>query len=188
MNPNIYRFAGVFVALLGLAYLGHQVFVRGGAAPQSQAPMQQAQVQNHGADAGAVAPVVSSNAYVVYPDKATDAALGLSYSSFSGDFVHNVTMTPMPPNAAGRTILRIASQKGTTLTIGLKDTRCASPVHVVVSKIDTKQPVETRELTPTATKFSMPFAEQWLPHMLIEVRMDDKAQNNYYCGVAVDWS
>jgi len=185
MNKNLYRFVGVFVAVLGLAYLGHQVFVRASVAPQAQAPVQQAHAPGGNA---AAAPAANASAYAVYPDQGTDTALGLSYGSFSGDFVHSVTMTPLPPHAAGRTTLRIHGQKGSNLVIALKDERCAAPVQVVISRIDNKQPVETRELTAASPKFSVEFAEHWLPNLLIETRMGDQAQNNYYCGVAVDWS
>lgn len=183
MNKNLYRFAGVFVAVLGLAYLGHQVFVRGSAAPQAQGAHAAG-----GNAAGGAAPATNASAYAVYPDQGTDTVLGLSYGSFSGDFVRSVTMTPLPPNAAGRTALRINGQQGGNLVIALKDERCAAPVQVVVSRIDNKQPVETRELTAASPKFTVEFAEQWLPHLLIETKMGDQAQNNYYCGVAVDWS
>ena len=183
MKKNLYRFIGAFIALLGLAYLGHQVFLRGAQAPAAAAPATPAP-QPH-ADSSPI--VANTNAYAVYPDKATDSALGLSYSSFGGDFARNVVMTPLPPNVAGQTTLRIQPQKGQALNLALTDTRCASPVQVVVSRITEKAPVATRALTAAEPTFSIPFADGNLPPLLVEVRMSEKAPNNYYCGVAATW-
>lgn len=184
MNKNLYRFTGAFVALLGLAYLGHQVFVRGSQAPAAAAAA--APVPHVAADA---APVVSNaSAYAVYPDKATDTALGLSYSSFAGEFSHNVIMTPLPPNAAGRTTLRIQPQRGRALDLALADGRCASPVQVVVSRVNEKTPVATGALTSAQPKLSVPFADGNIPPLLVEVKMGENAPNNYFCGVAANWA
>jgi len=186
MNKTVYRFAGVFVAVLGLAYLGHNLFVRASAVAQAPGAPRAA--------AAAVAPVAAgapvatnARAYAVYPDRETDSALGLSYSSFSGDFVKGVTMTPLPPNVAGRTALRIKGHQGKTLVFSLNDPRCASPVHVAVNSVDSKQSIESGALTAAAPKLTVQFDKQWLPNMLVEMRMDDKAQNNYFCGVTVTW-
>lgn len=187
MNKTLYRFAGGFVALLGLAYLGHKVIVRAPAAAPAAVQAQAPAAPAAAAAPQAVAAAPGGNAYPVYPDRETDTALGLTYSSFSGDFVKGVTMTPLPPGAAGHTTLRIKGQKSAALSIALNDVRCASPVHVVVSRIDDKRAVETRELTAANAKFEMQFDKQWLPNLIVETRMDDKAANNYFCGVAVRW-
>jgi len=185
MNKNLYRFTGAFVALLGLAYLGHQVFVRASQAP-APAAAAAAPVPHVAADG---APVVSNaSAYVVYPDKATDSALGLTYTSFAGDFLRKVIMTPLPPNAAGRTALRIQPQRGRALDLALADGRCASPVQVVVSRVNEKTPVATGALTSAQPKLSVPFADGNVPALLVEAKMDDNAPNNYFCGVAVNWA
>jgi len=190
MNKNLYRFTGVFVALLGLAYLGHQVFVRGSQAPAAPAAEAPAAAVAPAPNVAAVAaPVVANaNAYAVYPDKATDTALGLSYTSFTGDFSHNVVMTPLPPNAAGRTTLRIQSQQGHALNLALADKRCASPVHVVISRVNEKTPTASAALSPSQPKLSVPFADGKIPPLLVEVKMDDSAQNNYFCGIVANWS
>lgn len=186
MKKNLYRFIGAFVALLGLAYLGHQMFLRGSQSPAAPAPV--AAATPAAPPAATSSPIVANtNAYAVYPDKATDTALGLSYSSFNGDFARNIVMTPLPPNMAGQTTLRIQPQKGQALNLALTDKRCASPVQIVVSRITDKNPVATRALTAAEPTLSIPFADGNLPPLLVEVRMSDKAENNYFCGVAATW-
>lgn len=192
MNKTLIRFTGGFVVLLGLAYLGHKVVVRtpetAPAPVKAEAAQQAAAAAPAAAPAAAAPAVVNANAYAVYPDRQTDTDLGLTYSSFSGDFVKNVVVTPLPPHVAGRTVLRIKGQQSSGLSVVLNDPRCASPVHVVVSRIDQKQPMETQALSAANPKFTMQFDKQWLPHLLVETRMDDKAQNNYFCGVTVSWN
>ena len=191
MNKTLYRFAGAFVVVLGLAYLGHHLFVRAEkvahASAASPVPQASATQTNPALPIAATSPAANTRAYAIYPDRETDTALGLSYSSFSGDFMNGVTMTPLPPNSAGRAALRIKGQQGQALSFALNDARCSSPVHVVVHSIDNKQPIESGALTGTAPKFSVPFGKQWLPNMLVEMYMDDKAPNNYFCGITVNW-
>lgn len=178
MNKNIYRFAGAFVVLLGLAYLGNRVFMH---------PAEDSAAVTPGA-ASTPAAAPQANAYVVYPDKDTETALGFPYSSFKGDFVHGVVMTPLPPYMPGRVTLRIQPQKGQALTLALADTRCASPVHVFVSRFNDKNSMVTAVLSTAAPKLSVPFGDGNIPALLVEVQMDEKAPNNYFCGIAVGWS
>jgi hypothetical protein len=182
MNKNLYRLTGGFVVLLGLAYLGHQVFVH------DADPSAASTTATATAAAPAVALAAANNAYAVYPDTATQSALGLSYPTFNGDFVHGVVVTPLPPNFPGATSLRVNAQNGHKIDIGLTDTRCAARIHVAVSKINDRHAIESRDLDAATPKFSIPFADGKMPPLLIEMTLDEKAPNNYFCGVNVAWS
>lgn len=171
MNKNVIRLAGGFVILLGLAFLGNRALV---AKP--------------GDTAGAAASAGGAGGYVVYPDRATESALGLDYASFSGNFVQKVTVTPLPPQFPGATMLRILPGDARSLEISLNDLRCANPVHVALHRINDKQAVGSAALDARAPKLSVPFSDGKIPAMLLEIRMDEKAENNYWCGVNLHWN
>lgn len=184
MHNYLFRFIGVFVALLGLAYLGHHVVQQGKqAAPAPAAAPVAATPVPAASGAGG-----SQQAYAVYPDSATEKLLGLGYQTFHGDFVRGVTVTPLPPHTAGTTTLRIAAQPASKVDIVLNDPKCAAPVQVVVSRIDDKGAIEKRDLDAGTSKLSLPFPDGKVPQLLIEMRMGDKAANNYFCGVNVSWA
>jgi hypothetical protein len=172
MNKNVIRLAGGVVVLV--AYLGRQVFSHNesGTAPVA-------------AKAGAA---VNAHGYVVYPDLATEKALGLDYPTFNGDFVNNVVVTPLPPYFPGATLLRVVPGQAHAIDVALNDTRCASPVHVAVYRINDRTTIASAALDAKTTKFSVPFGDGKLPAMLVDLRMDEKAQNNYWCGVTISWA
>jgi len=173
MIKNILRLAGGFIVLVGLAYVGHQLFVRPGAGTPAAAP--------------AAAPELAS-AYVVYPDRATEKELKLDYATFNGNLVQDVTVTPLPPHLPGAVMLRVASGNAEAINVSLNEARCGSPVHVVFYRIDDKKPVAQAALAAAAPTLSIPFADGHVPAGLLEIKMDEKAENNYWCGVTVRWT
>lgn len=182
MKNNVIRLGTGFAVLLGLAYLGHQVFVQ-------DTPAAAATVAAGASTTAATAVALPADAssYPVYPDRLTEKALGLDYSTFSGDFVHGVTVTPLPPHFPGAALLRVLPGTAHALEIGLSDKRCAQSVHVAVYRIDDRQSVGNAALDAHAPTLSLPFGDGKMPAMLVDIRMDDKAQNNYWCGVDVRW-
>lgn len=178
MKKNLIRFAGGFMVLLGLAYVGHQVFVK----PVTGGPKATA-----GPVAGA-APVTGASAYVVYPDRETEKAYKLDYPIFSGDFVQAVTVTPLPPHLPGAVMLRVQPGAAKAIEISLNELRCASPVHVVFYRISDRVALARAVLDTASPTLSIPFGDGVVPPALLEIRMDDKASNNYWCGVGVRWS
>lgn len=176
MNKNIIRLAGGFVILVGLAYVGHQVFVQPGAASQ----------EANAAPPAAPQPVPS--AYVIYPDRGTEQELKLDYSTFNGNLVQEVTVTPLPPHLPGAALLRVTPGDAQALNISLNETRCASRVHVAFYRINEKAPLASAALTSASPTLSIPFADGKIPPGLLEIKMDEKAENNYWCGVAMRWA
>ena len=76
MNNNIVRLGAGLAIVLGLAYVGNQVFnPTPGAAPAAAS----ADVQAAGAP--------GARGFAVYPDRATEKELGLDYPTFNGNFV-----------------------------------------------------------------------------------------------------
>lgn len=177
MNKNIIRLASGFAICLGLAYLGNKIVI-----PNSGVNVVGA------APAAGTAPAAGVGSYVVYPDSATEAALSLGYDTFSGHSAQGVTVTPLPPHLPGAAMLRVLPGDAQSLDISLNDARCASPVHVSLYRINDKQAVAGAVLGAKAREMSIPFSDGKIPAMLLEIRMDEKAQNNYWCGVNVHWN
>ena len=183
MNKQIVRLGAGFVIVLGLAYIGHQVFQSPGAdAPAGAAPGAAAT-----ATAGGASTAAGKSAFAVYPDRATEAALGLDYPTFSGDFAHQVTVTPLPPGTPGATQLRILPGEAHGLDIGLNEKRCGAPVQVAIYRINDKKAIATAALDSNNPIMNVAFDDGKVPALLVEMRMDEKAQNNYWCGVSVRW-
>lgn len=171
MNKNIIRVASAFAICLGLAYLGNKIVI-----------------PNSGVSAAGATPAAGAGSYVVYPDSATEAALGLGYATFSGHSAQDVTVTPLPPHVPGAAMLRVLPGDAQSLDISLNDARCGSPVHISLYRINDKQAVAGAVLDAKARAMSIPFSDGKIPAMLLEMRMGEKAQNNYWCGVNVHWS
>ncbi len=176
MNNNIVRLGAGLAIVLGLAYVGNQVFnPTPGAAPAAAS----ADVQAAGAP--------GARGFAVYPDRATEKELGLDYPTFNGNFVQDVTVTPLPPHFAGATLLRLLPGEAQSLEIKLNDAKCASPVHVALYRLNDRNALAKAALGPDALELSVPFGDGKVPAALLEIRMDEKAQNNYWCGVSVRW-
>lgn len=176
MNKNLIRLTGGFVVLLGLAFAGHQVFVQPGAASQA-------------ASAGpAAAPEPAASAYVVYPDRVTEQEFKLDYATFNGKMVQDVTVTPLPPHLPGAAMLRVVPGTAKAIDVALNEKRCGSPVHIVFYRINEKTALARAALDAATPTLSIPFADGKIPAGLLEIKMDDKAENNYWCGVTVRWT
>lgn len=181
MNKQIVRLGAGFFVVLGLAYLGNQVFSPASTnVPDAGAPAATAA-------AGGASTAGGKNAFAVYPDRATETALGLDYPTFSGDFTSHVTVTPLPPNVPGATQLRILPGEARAIEIGLNEKRCMAPVEVVVYRINDKKAIATAALDPNNPVLAVPFGDGKVPALLVEMRMGEKAENNYWCGVGVRW-
>lgn len=177
MNKNIIRLAGGFAILLGLAYLGNKIIV-----PATRG------TTTAGAGAELTGVAGGAGGYAVYPDRATEAALGLDYATFNGNFAQDLTVTPLPPQFPGAAMLRLLPGDAWSLQVRLNDPRCASTVHVALYRINDRQAVANVALNARALEASFPFSDGKIPSMLMEVRMDEKAENNYWCGVNVHWN
>lgn len=171
MNKNLIRLGASFFILCGLAYLGHELFVQ----PAGDA---------EGATAGAPG---GRRGYVVYPDRNTEKELKLDYPTFAGNFDNGVTVTPLPPHVPGKVLLRMLPGKVKEIEISLNDLRCVGPVHVGLLRINDRAPLATGILDPKQAKLSVPFSDGQVPPLLAEIYMDEKAQNNYWCGVVLRW-
>jgi len=176
MNKSLIRLTGGFVLLLGLAYAGHQMFGQPGAASQA-------------ASTGpAAAPEPTASAYAVYPDHATEQELKFDYATFNGKMVQDVTVTPLPPHIPGAAMLRIVPGSAKAIDISLNEKRCASPVQVVFYRINEKTALARAALDAATPTLSISFADGKIPAGLLEIKMDEKAENNYWCGVTVRWT
>ncbi|MEW6318027.1 MAG: hypothetical protein AB1670_16780 [Pseudomonadota bacterium] len=176
MNKNLIRLGAGFVILCGLAYLGHEVFVQ----PAGD-------VEGARAESATAGPLGGRRGYVVYPDRNTEKELKLDYPTFAGNFADNVTVTPLPPHFPGKVLLRMLPGKAKEIEISLTDLQCVGPVHVALLRINDRAPVATGVLDPKQAKLSVPFSDGQVPAMLAELYMDEKAENNYWCGVALRW-
>lgn len=175
MKKNLIRLTAGFAVLVGLAWIGHQVFVE----PGTHVP---APVAN-----AASIPDPAASAYVVYPDRVTEQELKLDYAIFNGNLMQEVTVTPLPPHFPGAVMLRVVPGDAQAINASLNEMRCAKPVHVMFYRINDRTPLAQAALDPTTPTLSIPFADGKIPAGLLEIRMDEKAENNYWCGVTVRW-
>lgn len=199
MNKHIVRLGAGFVVLVGLAYIGHHVFVQPGdkvtaaASPSSAAPASvaaSAPVLAAAAPTPASAiegPAGGSRAYAVYPDRATEKLFKLDYPTFKGNFSQDVTITPLPPHFAGNVMLRLLPGQAQAVEVALDDPRCASSVQVALYRIDDRKAIATATLTAKQAVLSLPLADGQVPEILAEISMDKKAKNNYWCSVTIRW-
>ena len=179
MNKTLIRLGAGFVILCGLAYLGHQVFVQ----PAGEVFAQPA----GNAESATAGPLGGPRGYVVYPDRNTEKELKLDYPTFAGNFANDVTVTPLPPHFPGKVLLRMLPGKAKEIEISLNDLRCVGPVHVALLRINDRAPLVTGILDPKQAKLSVPFGDGQVPPLLAELYMDEKAQNNFWCGVTLRW-
>lgn len=181
MNTNLIRLAAGFTVCVGLAYISHQVFMQ-------PLPGEQVAAAASGAPpAAAAAPAPGTRAYVIYPDGATEKEFKLDYATFQGSFVDEVTVIPLPPHFSGAATLRVVAGDAHAVEIGLNETRCASAVRVAFHRLTDKTPVASGALDATTPKLTIPFVDGKMPAGLLDMRMDEKAENNYWCGVTVRW-
>jgi len=171
MNKNLIRLGAGFVILVGLAYLGHEVFVQ----PAGEAKSAMA------------GPMSGHRGYAVYPDPNTEKELKLDYPTFAGNFDSALTVTPLPPQFAGKVLLRMLPGKAKEIEIALNDLQCVGPVHVALSRINDRAPLANGILDAKNPKLSVPLSDGQVPAALAEIYMDEKAQNNYWCGVVLRW-
>jgi len=198
MNKHIVRLGAGFVVLVGLAYIGHHVFVQpgdkaaadalGSAAASAPAPAATAPAAAAQAPASAIqGPVGGSRAYAVYPDRATEKLFKLDYPTFKGNFAQDVTITPLPPHFAGKVMLRLLPGQAQAVEIALDNPRCTSSVQVALYRVDDRKAVATAALDAKNGTLSLPLADGQVPELLAEIGMDKKAKNNYWCSVTIRW-
>jgi hypothetical protein len=181
MNKNLIRLSAGFIILCGLAYLSHQVFVQ----PAGDAKSATAAAGD--AKSATAGPLGGRRGYVVYPDPNTEKELKLDYPTFAGNFANDVTVIPLPPHFPGKVLLRMLPGKAKEIEISLNDLRCVGPVHVALLRINDRAPLATGVLNPKQAKLSVPLSDGQVPPLLAELYMDEKAQNNFWCGVALRW-
>ena len=171
MSKNLIRLGAGVVILSGLAYLGHEVFVKPAGDAES-------------ATAGLLS---GHRGYGVYPDRHTEKELKLDYPTFAGNFDNAVTVTPLPPQFPGKVLLRMLPGKAKGIEIALNDLQCVGPVHVSLFRINDRAALVNGTLDAKQPKLLVSLSNGQVPAALAEIYMDEKAPNNYWCGVVVRW-
>lgn len=128
------------------------------------------------------------NPVLVYPDAQVRERLKLGYKLYTQDAKGRMAVLPLPPGAALQTTLVLPSSSHKFLVFRLANDKCASPVAYKVSRFDRAKLLGQGRLSPQSRQQAVDSAGAQASLLVVQVRMAEGAQNNWFCNISLSWS